>query len=163
AMTQKEAMAGLPWDSVGSTSWLAPGQWGETHIWVGNELKRYPVKYKESSRKRHRTAITDAGFDAVAIARDATDEGTSEDRTELLRLSLWSWSQFVDHINERAESVADEPERTVRGAPREVELVRRDKVLLPVLALSTATVEEGTEEPQVESTATNLMRCNNCY
>jgi hypothetical protein len=167
AMTQKDAMRDLPWDSVGSTTWLAPGQWGETHIWVGGELKRYPVKSKESSRKRHRTAISDAGFDAEAIARDATEDGTSEDRAELLRMSLWSWGQFVEDINRRRESGEDdEPGRAQRGKPRSAAVVptTREKVLLPVLSvMHEESGGEGETEAQVGISGLNLMRCDTCF
>lgn len=192
AMTRMGAMRSQPWDSVGSTSWLAPGQWGETHIWAHNELTRYPVKYKASSRKRHRVAIADAGFDPVAIARDATDERTPDDRKEVLRLSLWSWSQFVDHINNRKLNhvIADRLEHLVtepgdaddgdfaetsgasvgkpRGQARNGELVvkRREKTLLPVLSVTQGRVNEsgdgGATEPLPGLSGTNLMRCNSC-
>lgn len=184
AMTRMEAMKSQPWDSVGSTSWLAPGTWGETHIWVQNKLTRYPVKYKESSRKRHRVAIADAGFDPVAIARDATDERTPEDRKEVLRLSLWSWGQFVEDINRRGENVVTQPpdsdsadfEETgahgvgkPRGQARNAELVirRPEKRLLPVLSLTQepdhATPDGLPGEVRVGASTGNLMRCNTCF
>lgn len=168
AMTRMQAMRDIPWDSVGSTSWLSPGRNGDTIIWTGKELKRYPMKYKEQARKRHRTVIADAGFDPVAIARDATDQGTSEDRKEVLRLSLWSWGQFVDDINRRRES-GDTDDGTeskpVRGKSRgEVEIARRDKVLLPILSLSNGPDEETkVDSTQLDSNASNLMQCNTCF
>src|SRR3954463_1020558 len=56
-------------------------------------MKRYPARYKTQARKRHRTLITGAGFDADLIDAD--------DATENLRLSLWSWRKQIDHISQR--------------------------------------------------------------
>lgn len=185
AMTRMASMKDLPWDSVGSTSWLSPGQYGDTFVWVGGELKRYPVKYRDNARKRHRTLFTDHGFDPIAIARDATSEGTSEDRREVLRLSLWSWSQFVEDINRRQDNeVVTQPAEShdgdfeemgggsvdkPRGRSRNAELVptAREKTLLPVLSVLQEPVNDsgnGTEtEAVVGLSAGNLMRCNTCF
>lgn len=185
AMTRMAAMRELPWDSVGSTSWLSPGQYGDTFVWVGAELKRYPVKYRDQARKRHRTLFADNGFDALAIARDATDAGTSEDRKEVLRLSLWSWGQFVADINRRDGQVvvtqaADTEDGdfgetdpsvvdTPRGRARNAELVpvTREKTLLPVLSVTQApgnAVSDGAgPESRIGLSAGNLMRCNTCF
>lgn len=42
AMTKPEPMRQIRWDSVASTSWLSPAKWGDTILWTGRELKRYP-------------------------------------------------------------------------------------------------------------------------
>lgn len=89
-ITSMDAMREIEWDSVGSTTWLAPIQWGETHVWTGRELKRYPKKYSDRARKQHRSLFTQNGFDAAKIS--------DGDTNELLRLSVWSWQHFVDSI-----------------------------------------------------------------
>jgi hypothetical protein len=50
-------------------------------------------------RNRHRALFTREGFDASKILADAGEDGTPEDKREVLRLSLWSWRKFVDDIN----------------------------------------------------------------
>jgi hypothetical protein len=96
AMTKPWAMAEVRWDSVASTSWLSPGQYGDTIVWTGKELKRYPRKYKDEARKRHRTLFTSAGFDAEKIAAD--------DRIEVTRLSIWSWQQLAASLGRHSSS-----------------------------------------------------------
>ncbi|MGW3764239.1 hypothetical protein [Streptomyces sp. NPDC005131] len=86
-------MLAADWYSVSSTTWLSAAQHGETFIWTGTEMKRYPARYKGQARKRHRTLITGAGFDIDLIEAD--------DATENLRLSLWSWRHQIDHISQR--------------------------------------------------------------
>ncbi|MFF8283394.1 hypothetical protein ACF06W_11800 [Streptomyces albus] len=86
-------MLAADWYSVSSTTWLSAAQHGETFVWAGTEMKRYPARYKSQARKRHRTLIASAGFD--------TDRIDADDATENLRLSLWSWRKQIDHISQR--------------------------------------------------------------
>ena len=92
-MTRMKPMQEIRWDSVGSTSWLDPGMNGGTFVWDGHELHRYPKRYKERARRQHNSVFVSNGFDVAKIEEDDTNE--------LLRLSLWSWSKFVDSINAR--------------------------------------------------------------
>jgi hypothetical protein len=98
-MTKMDPMREVKWDSVSSLSWISPGSYGDTFVWTGHELKRYPKRYKVQCRNRHRALFTREGFDAAKILADATETGTPEDKREVLRLSLWSWGKFVDDIN----------------------------------------------------------------
>lgn len=92
-MTKTAALEHGFWHAAASTSWISPSQFGDTIIWAGRELHRYPKRYKDLARTRHKNAITDAGFDAEAVLAD--------DPTEVLRLSIWSWRQFAEHIQSR--------------------------------------------------------------
>lgn len=105
AMTKPDVLREVPFNTVSSTSWLSPSQYGDTIIWTGQELKRYPKAYKEQARKRHRTTINNAGFDAEAIAND--------DPKEVLRLSIWSWEQTVADIRRHRDH------EVVSGSPNQ--------------------------------------------
>lgn len=91
AITGREMMKSVNWTSVSSTSWLSPSKYGDTIIWNGRELKRFPKAYKDRARKTHRNLFTDIGLDYNKIDAD--------DSTELLKLSIWSWQQFVNSIS----------------------------------------------------------------
>lgn len=93
SMTKPDIMAAVPWYSVSSTSWLSPSQFGDTIVWSHNQLKRYPKKMKDQARKKERSVFMSNGFDVEKIERD--------DSTELLKLSVWSWSQQVNAINRK--------------------------------------------------------------
>lgn len=97
SMTKPDIMAAVPWESVASTSWLSPSQFGDTIVWSHNQLKRYPKKMKDQARKKERSTFMTNGFDVEKIERD--------DSTELLRLSVWSWSQQVKAINRKTTGV----------------------------------------------------------
>jgi hypothetical protein len=90
-MTKVDTMSTVQWHSVASTSWISPQRYGDTIVWTGNELKRYPKAYKEQARKRHRILFERIGLDPAKI-----EDG---DATEVLRLSMWSWRQLEAHIN----------------------------------------------------------------
>ena len=91
AMTKQDIMQAVNWTSVSSTSWVSPQKYGATFVWSHGQLKSYSKDQKEQARRKERFVIEAAGFDMEKILND--------DPKELLRLSLWSWSQFVDSIN----------------------------------------------------------------
>jgi hypothetical protein len=94
AMTKQDIMQAVNWTSVSSTSWVSPQKYGATFVWSHNQLKSYSKEQKEQARRKERFVIEAAGFDVEKIIAD--------DPKELLRLSLWSWSQFVDSINAKS-------------------------------------------------------------
>ena len=182
-MTSTELIGAVRWDSVGSTSYLSPSIYGDTILWTGHELKRYPKKYKEQSRKRHRSYIEDQGFDADLILAD--------DRKEVLRLSVWSWQQYIDSLEhrrvldpfgrgvtnpsgspedetgERALDDVDNP-RVPSGNDLLLPAVPRSRELksLPIVGITTTTTtnEAGDEvdEPVMSTTRKSLLVCSNC-
>lgn len=101
SMTKPDVMAAVPWYSVSSTSWLSPSQFGDTIVWSHNQLKRYPKKMKDQARKKERSTFMSNGFDVEKIEKD--------DSTELLRLSVWSWSQQIKAINRRSSTGVTAP------------------------------------------------------
>ena len=70
---------------VVTTSWIGPVRHGETMIWDGTRLRRYPAAQKDDARRRHRTLIQRAGVDIDALMAD--------DKDAAIALSLWSWRQ----------------------------------------------------------------------
>ncbi|MEV4454431.1 hypothetical protein [Microbispora sp. NPDC049633] len=180
ALTKIDLMESIGFDSVASTSWLSVAQYGDSQIWTGHELKRYPKKYKAQGRKRHRAHLDRLGFDTEAYEAD--------DTTESLRVAVWSWQQLVGHINRRSQKVltmspdqvpTENPEvdPTEVGAPseevRNSPPTRREgeRQLLPGLSLATVTrVELGEDGEKVETTDRMLgvaseavLACDTCY
>jgi len=186
AMTKPSVMAAVPWASVASLSWMSPSQYGDTIVWTGKELKRYPKKYKEQARRRHRTLFTSNGFDAAKIEDD--------DRDEVLRLSIWSWQQLMKHLDREsstAEVVTKQPEGPVgdfaevpgevvdrgpgemRNSPTTVAILeRRELTTLPVMGLDTLNEkyidgEDGeTKEralPLVVTRSESMRMCSTCF
>jgi hypothetical protein len=173
AMTQMGLMREIPWDSVGSTSWLGTTQYGETYVWTGRELKRYPKRMKDTARKRHRTWLQGQGFN--------TDKIDNDDNAELLRLSVWSWRNFAASLErgravtinvlspfgENAEAPPTEVDIPDAGVRNEELAVPPGKKLLPVLgfAFEEQTDADGSKHQirVMDTPSTGLMRCDSCY
>ena len=181
SMTKMAAMKAIRWDSVGSTSWISPSQYGDTFVWDGNQMHRYPKDQKDKARTRHRSFFQENGFDTDLIDED--------DTKELLRLSVWSWQQYVESVNVRPQrrgrprsvtsqgpeapprnretapgGVADHPPETTNAiAIPEV----RERILLPIVGvdIQELTNEDGEDfaEPVNVAPAKSLMQCNTCY
>lgn len=183
AMTQTKLMESVAWDSVASTSWLSPAQFGDSQIWTGHELKRYPKAYKQQGRKRHRQHLSRQGFD--------TELYEGDDVTEVLKVALWSWRQLVDHINSRGRHIVTmlANEADPLNAENDAEVVgsqlpetrneiatvepraEGERELLPGLNLRQVTrTEVGKDGEKIEKTinlpgvtSTSMRQCNSCY
>jgi hypothetical protein len=172
-MTKTAALEHGHWYGAASTSWISPSQFGDTIVWAGKELHRYPRRYKDMARARHKHAIADAGFDAEAVIND--------DPTEVLRLSVWSWQQFTDHISGRGVTApanphtgenADPTPEAVDRLPQEVRhagvtpatVKQRDKIPFPGLAVVQETAEDGTVgRPVLKTVDPGVRTCDRCY
>lgn len=83
-MTSKvDLIEALPWDVVLVSSWTSVVRYGETQVWDGHGLRRYPAQRKESARKKHRPDIVRLGVDYEAVLED--------DVKEVAKLSVLSW------------------------------------------------------------------------
>jgi hypothetical protein len=168
-ITSKKLIEAVKWDSVSSTSWLSPSMYGDTFVWTGRELKRYPKAYKDKARKTHRNIFTKNGFDYEKIEAD--------DSEELLRLSVWSWQQYMDSISgvtnmgrNEITSFRETPQTQV-GAQEEksgteVALPRETKSL-PIIGFTYKEPddEEDFSDPEAHLTirSESMRVCNNCF
>ena len=76
----------LPWDTVIVSSWTSVVRYGETQVWDGHALRRYPAQQKESARKKHRADIIRLGCDFDEVMEDSVDE--------VSKLAILSWLQW---------------------------------------------------------------------
>lgn len=173
AMTRMEAMREIPWSSVGSTSWLSPAQYGDTFIWDGRRLHRYPSKLKEKSRRRHRSWIRENGFDVTRIEAD--------DPAENLRLSVWSWKNYAESLGSGGVVTlypvsgtpgSGEEDTAEDGTPpdsgRNGVLARRpEKKLLPGLGLDFREPDDPDDDSEPEARlrtpGETLLQCDTCF
>lgn len=77
--------------SAATVAWLSPMKYGETIVWDGVRMQRYPERMKGIARPRHRSAFTRAGFDADKIL-----EG---DHEEITRFTVWSFAQLESYLD----------------------------------------------------------------
>jgi hypothetical protein len=64
---------------------------GETIVWDGMKLMRYPKRMKDQARSRYRNVYIKAGLDIDKILED--------DPKEVCRLAVWSYGQFERKVN----------------------------------------------------------------
>lgn len=184
AMTKQDIMQSVRWTSVSSTSWISPQKYGATFVWSHGQLKSYSKEQKEQARRKERFVIEAAGFDVEKIL--------GEDPKELLRLSLWSWSQFVESINAKSqrgvttkvempeEDFTENYEDTVGGvlepARKTISTVSRrnpeEMQIIPLLAFEGKIQKKRNPETgQMEDEQINLLRsrsdsmrlCDTCF
>jgi hypothetical protein len=78
-------------ESASTMSWLSPMMHGETIVWDGMKLMRYPKRMKDQARSRYRNVYIKAGLDIDKILED--------DPKEVCRLAVWSYGQFERKVN----------------------------------------------------------------
>ena len=79
----------IQWDTVVVGSWTSAIRYGETQVWDGRGLRRYPAQQKESARRKHRADILRLGLDFNDVMEDNTQAiGT---------LAILSWKQWETH------------------------------------------------------------------
>lgn len=77
------------WDAVVVGSWTSAIRYGETQIWDGHGLRRYPAQQKESARRKHRADIIRLGLNVEAIMDDES--------SAVGELAIVSWRQWETH------------------------------------------------------------------
>lgn len=84
--SKPDVIEALPWDMVIVSSWTSAIRYGETQVWDGHGLRRYPAQQKESARRKHRSDIIRLGIDIDAVMED--------DVTAVGKLAIKSWQQW---------------------------------------------------------------------
>lgn len=182
AMTKPDIMQAVKWTSVSSTSWTTPQRYGDTIIWSHNQLKRYPKSMKDQARTKERSVILSAGFDYDKIKAD--------DPKELLRLSLWSWTQLENKINKNLTGVtvpmnlSDEDftendyddvgavvDKVPNRAPTAIPRDPSKRVVVPFLEYEVDVTSEKDKDgnrkevprPKIRIRSESMRICNNCF
>jgi len=99
--SKPEILEAVPWESAIVGSWTSAVRYGETQVWDGHTLKRYPAQQKESARKRHRADMVRLGIDIAAIDEDAN--------SEVARLAILSWKAWEERTFGTENAVYDPP------------------------------------------------------
>jgi hypothetical protein len=156
ALTQPEVLRNVHFATAASTSWISPSKFGDTQVFDGVRLKRYPKKYKDQSRRRHKMLFEKAGFDAQKILND--------DPVEVTRFTVWSWRRFEESLAKH-RGVTPSPEGvTVEIAHQGTApvdpsgVVARTEPAAPLPVLNFGASEVLTLAP-----AGTVRTCNNCY
>ena len=83
----------IPFVTASTLSWLSPMRRGETIIWDGARLVRYPKKMKDQARPRYKNIVEKAGLDYLEFAKDSTLEAT--------RVAVWSYKKLEESMDKK--------------------------------------------------------------
>ena len=86
AVAKPDNLRSIPFETASTLSWLSPMRRGETIIWDGMKLVRYPKKMKAQARPRYKNMVERAGLDFKKFVEDDTLEST--------RVAVWSYLQL---------------------------------------------------------------------
>jgi hypothetical protein len=171
-------------ETASTLSWLSPMMHGETIIWDGSRLVRYPKKMKDQARMRYNHIYQSAGLDADKILED--------DDQEVCRLAVWSYEQFETRMNKMINEPDDDflydnsgshevdntaetplPNADNRGVQMRKLEPRNPEEMgnLPVFGYTNKTVVEQDEDGNdvikdvtiLESQSTSLRVCDTCF
>lgn len=170
-MTKTEVAENIPFTSISSSSWISPMKYGDVIVFDGRTLHRYPVKYADRARKRHRMWVEQNEFDGDAWMRG--------DKNELIRVGIWSWLEWSDSlaarhglpVNSAVNTVNEQPEgvpATISRLPvhRSAQPTARAELQdLPVFGFrrSEKEGEEGGHELLPVISEASMRSCDTCF
>ena len=83
----------IPFATASTLSWLSPMRRGETIVWDGTKLNRYPKKMKDQARPRYKAMVEKAGLNYLDFVQDSTLEAT--------RVAVWSYQQLETSMDKK--------------------------------------------------------------
>lgn len=86
ATAKPDNLRQIPFTTSSTLSWLSPMRRGETIIWDGMKLVRYPKSMKNQARTRYKNVVERAGLDFQKFKDDDTLEST--------KVAVWSYLQL---------------------------------------------------------------------
>jgi hypothetical protein len=84
----------IPFETASTLSWLSPMRRGETIVWDGQKINRYPKKMKDQARPRYKRIVEQAGLDYSEFVTDSTLEAT--------RVAVWSYKQLESSMDKKS-------------------------------------------------------------
>jgi hypothetical protein len=181
--SKPDVIEGIQWDTVLVGSWTSAVRYGETQVWDGHGLRRYPAQQKDSARKRHRNDIERLGISYEQVMADEVES--------VANLAITSWKLYeqktfggYDTMQNQQQSNDDEEEKgdiivmpphtpglekvENRGTgiviPPPEKRHESEVVLLPVMgvetimSMGTQTIDEQGESIEVAPEKTNVIR-----
>jgi hypothetical protein len=181
AIAKPDNLRSIPFTTTTTLSWLSPMRRGETIVWDGMKLARYPKKMKAQARPRYKMVLERAGLDFQKFIDDDTTEAT--------KVAIWSYLQLEATM--KKNKVSDNSDDTLYTGLMEFggvgsdnsgsdmrkvepkEIVQRDPnevTSMPVFGYEIKTVvdtEDGRDVlkdvPIVKSQTGTMRQCDTCF
>ena len=91
ATAKPDNLRQIPFATTSTLSWLSPMRRGETIVWDGSKLVRYPKRMKNQARLRYKNVLERAGLDFQKFISDDTLEAT--------KVAVWSYLQLEASVD----------------------------------------------------------------
>lgn len=124
AVASPDNLRQVPLTTASTGAWQSPMRRGETIVWDGMSLKRYPKKMKDQARPRYKRAIEQAGLDYNAIVTD--------DAKEVTRLAIWSYQRLEENMDKKKPS--SNPFHVIDGGGESEEVDNSESMLMSTFA-----------------------------
>ena len=93
ACAKPDNLRQVPFSTASTLSWLSPMRRGETIVWDGTKLNRYPKKMKDQARPRYKAVVEKSGLNYLDFVQDSTLEAT--------RVAVWSYQQLEKSMDKK--------------------------------------------------------------
>lgn len=93
ACAKPDNLRQIPFTTASTLSWLSPMRRGETIIWDGVQIVRYPKKMLEQARRRYSSVIKNAGLDF--------DKFLKNDGVESSKVAVWSYQELEKMMDKK--------------------------------------------------------------
>ena len=93
ACAKPDNLRQVPFSTASTLSWISPMRRGETIVWDGTRLNRYPKRMKDQARPRYKAIVEKAGLDYLEFSKDSTLEAT--------RVAVWSYLQLEKSMDKK--------------------------------------------------------------
>lgn len=114
ATAKPDNLRQIPFDTTSTLSWISPMRRGETIIWDGNKIVRYPKKMKEQARPRYKNIVEKARLDFEKFKADDTKEAT--------KVAIWSYLQLEKSMSKNKDDDKNEKGfRVIKGGLPSIE------------------------------------------
>ena len=190
ATAKPDNLRQIPFSTASTLAWISPMRRGETIIWDGQKIVRYPKKMKDQARPRYKTIVEGAGLDFEKFKGDDTLEAT--------KVAVWSYLQLEAKMDKDKPNLrvikgglppiegmlADNTDDTLytglmdldlggsnnKGIEERKTVQPRDpseKINLPVFGFESKTIVDADDVlkdvPVVRSQQSSLRQCNTCF
>ena len=135
----------IPFATSTTLSWLSPMRRGETIIWDGKKIVRYPKRMKDQARPRYKTIVQGAGLNYLDFVQDTTLEAT--------RVAVWSYKKLEESMDKKSPNF-----HIIDGGKDEILSDNSDALLTGLMGFESAASDNSDLEVRKVSAAEVIQR-----
>jgi hypothetical protein len=135
----------IPFATASTLSWLSPMRRGETIIWDGTKLVRYPKRMKDQARPRYKPIVEKAGLDYLEFVQDGTLEAT--------KVAVWSYKRLEESMDKKSPNF-----HIINGGKEEKVSDNSDELLTGLMGFELPSSDNSEVEVRKNSTNEVVQR-----